>query len=195
MRTETVVYTALSLALVWYLARRLTPAAAAVRLPIPPGAPGSPRALPMPTVSGPKVQDSTLAFLRSREGLRLSPYPDAGGYSIGYGHFLGSRPEPANITTQQAEKWLQQDANAAAIAVAKYVSVPLSQNQFDALVSFVFNLGAQNFAGSTLLDKLNTGDYDGAAEEFDRWVYSGGQVLGGLKTRRAFEKSLFTYGV
>jgi lysozyme len=144
----------------------------------------------MPAVTQ-QIAASTLAFLRAREGYRATAYSDAGGYSIGFGHFLGAKPVPATITLQQAESWLSQDAQKAADAVIKLVRVPLTQNQFDALVSFVYNLGEGALSRSTLLKKLNAGDYAGAAQEFRRWVYSGGTVLAGLVTRRAAERDLF----
>jgi lysozyme len=71
------------------------------------------------------------------------------------------------------------------------VKVPLTQNQFDALVDFVFNVGAHNFEKSTLLIKLNKQDYKGAAEEFPRWNRAAGHVLGGLIRRRGAERTLF----
>jgi lysozyme len=71
------------------------------------------------------------------------------------------------------------------------VHVPLTQNQFDALVSFVFNLGVGNFRTSTLLKKLNAGDNDGAAQEFGRWIHAGGKALPGLVRRREAERALF----
>jgi len=76
-------------------------------------------------------------------------------------------------------------------AVNRYVKVPLTQNQFDALVDFAYNAGTGNLQKSTLLKKLNSGDYEGASKEFDKWVYGGGKKLGGLVTRRAAEKALF----
>jgi lysozyme len=79
----------------------------------------------------------------------------------------------------------------AAENVNQLATVPLTQNQFDALCDFVFNVGAGNFEESTLLRKLNDGDYGGAASEFDRWVHSGQTVLPGLVRRRAAEKALF----
>jgi lysozyme len=138
-----------------------------------------------------KVVVSTLEFLRAREGFRETPYGDAGGYSIGFGHFLGERPTITRVSLPQAESWLRDDAEKAARAVIKLVRVPLNQNQFDALVSFTFNLGEGALQRSTLLKKLNAGDYPGTALEFRRWVYSGGKILTGLVTRRTIERDLF----
>jgi len=149
--------------------------------------------LPSMTVSQPIVTASTLAFLRQREGLRYAPYRDGPGWSIGYGHFLGtslSQPD-TRITLAQAEKWLSEDAQKAASAIKRLVAVPLSQQQFDALVSFVYNIGETDFRNSTLLRKLNSGDVTGAANEFRRWVYQGNTVVAGLMARRSLEKELF----
>ena len=76
-------------------------------------------------------------------------------------------------------------------AVSRYVKVPLNQNQFDALVDFAYNAGAQNFRTSTLLKLLNQGDYATVAGEFDKWVYGGGKKLNGLVKRRDLERQLF----
>ena len=87
--------------------------------------------------------------------------------------------------------FLRQDVAESERAVNQHVHVPLTQHQFDALVSFVFNLGAGNFRTSTLLKKLNARDYDGAAQEFGRWVQAGGKTLPGLVRRREAESALF----
>jgi lysozyme len=76
-------------------------------------------------------------------------------------------------------------------AVLRYVTVPLNQNQFDALVDFAYNAGAQNLRISTLLKLLNQSQYDKAAAEFDKWVKGGGKTLPGLIKRRALERQLF----
>lgn len=97
----------------------------------------------------------------------------------------------AKCTSQQADTWLKEDCLVAELTIGANVKVPLSQNQFDALVSFIFNLGSAKFEGSTLLKKLNAGDYAGAADEFGKWVNAGGRKLAGLVKRRAAEKALF----
>ncbi|EDH9820259.1 TPA_asm: lysozyme, partial [Salmonella enterica subsp. enterica serovar Typhimurium] len=75
--------------------------------------------------------------------------------------------------------------------VSRLVKVKLTQGQFDALVSFAYNLGARTLSSSTLLRKLNSGDYAGAADEFLRWNKAGGKVLNGLTRRREAERALF----
>jgi lysozyme len=91
----------------------------------------------------------------------------------------------------QAAGWLRADAQEAVDAVNRLVTVPLNQSQFDALVDFVFNLGAGAFSTSTLLRLLNGGDYAGAAGQFGRWNKDNGKVVAGLTRRRAAEAKLF----
>jgi lysozyme len=140
------------------------------------------------------ISERGLAIIREFEGLRLHAYPDpaSGGepYTLGYGHTLDVDPGD-NCTLEEAEQWLLDDCADAEVAVLRHVRVPLSQGQLDALISFVFNLGAGNFAKSTLLRKLNAGDYVGAWQEFPRWNKAAGKVMPGLSRRRAAEAKLF----
>ena len=132
-----------------------------------------------------------LDLIKQYEGLRLEAYLcPAGIPTIGYGHTKGVRIGQ-KITKDQAENFLADDFLEAESAVAKQITVPLKWNQLDALASFVFNLGAGKLLGSTLRKKLNAGDYKGAAEEFDKWVFAGGKKLNGLIARRAAERKLF----
>lgn len=125
------------------------------------------------------------------EGLRLQAYLcPAGIPTIGYGHTKGVKLGDT-CTREQAEKWLETDFFTAKQEVKAVVKVPLKENQLDALASFVFNLGARKFSQSTLLKKLNAGDYSGAAAEFDKWVFAGKVKLNGLVKRRASERQLF----
>lgn len=126
------------------------------------------------------------------EGFSPSPYRDAQGWSIGYGHFILPGENLSWIDQAQADELLRKDAAIAVSAVNQMVKVPLSQNQFDALVSFVYNVGTGAFGSSTLLRLLNAGDYSGAASQFDRWNKSQNQVLTALVERRAKERELFT---
>jgi lysozyme len=140
------------------------------------------------------ISERGLAIIREFEGLRLKAYPDpaSGGdpWTIGYGHTLDVEPGDT-CTLEEAEQWLLDDCADAEVAVLKHVRVQLSQGQLDALISFVFNLGAGNFAKSTLLRKLNAGDYVGAWQEFPRWNKAAGKVMPGLSRRRAAEAKLF----
>lgn len=138
-----------------------------------------------------KTGEKGLELIKHFEGLRLGAYQcSADVWTIGYGHTAGVKPGDA-ITTEQADAFLRQDVADSERAVSRFVSVPLTQNQFDALVSFTFNLGSGSLRNSTLLKKLNAGDYSGAAEQLLRWVNAGGKKLPGLVRRREAEKTLF----
>lgn len=133
-----------------------------------------------------------VALIKQFEGLRTCAYLDAAGiWTIGYGHTGADVRSGARIDTAQADRLLRQDLSVAEEAVRALVTVPLAQASFDALASFVFNIGANAFAGSTLLRKLNAGDPEGAAAEFERWRHAGGRVLPGLLRRRIAERTLF----
>lgn len=133
-----------------------------------------------------------LDIIKKSEGLRLEAYlPTPNDVpTIGYGHTKGVRMGQ-RISLAQAEQFLLEDVDWAEDAVNSLVKVRLSQNQFDALVSFVFNVGATAFSKSTLLRLLNAGDYKGAADQFLRWNKQAGKVLRGLDTRRKEERALF----
>lgn len=135
-----------------------------------------------------------LDLITSFEGFYPSWYLDPVGVrTVGYGHT--SERIPAGITVpltrEEALDLLKSDLKGYEAAVRRAVRVPLSQPQFDALVSFTFNVGAGALDGSTLLRRLNAGDLDAAAREFHRWVHGGGRVLPGLVRRRAAEAALF----
>lgn len=136
-----------------------------------------------------------LALIRQFEGLRLKAYPDpaSGGdpWTIGFGHTRGVK-QGDTCTAEQAEQWLIDDAAEAELGVLRATTANLTQGQLDALVSFVFNLGAGAYARSTLCRKINAGDMAGAAREFARWNLGGGKVMPGLVKRRAAEAALFT---
>ncbi len=125
------------------------------------------------------------------EGCRLNAYPDTGGvWTIGYGHTHGVH-QGMTCTPEQAQIWLIKDTQAAADAVNRLVSVLLKQSEFDALVDFVFNLGAGAFARSTMLKDLNAGNLAAAALQFPLWDRDAGRVLAGLLHRRLAEESEF----
>lgn len=147
--------------------------------------------LPHPT-SSMRISAAGLDAIAAREGFSATRYPDATGYSIGYGHFIKageSFAEPMDRAT--ALILLGKDAEIATDAVRAYVEVPLSQNEFDALTSVVYNIGVGAFKNSTLLRLLNAGDYSGAAAQFDRWIKSQGVTLNALIVRRESEKQQF----
>jgi len=146
----------------------------------------------MANVNNLSYSDQGLALTEQFEGLQLTAYQDpVGVWTIGYGH-TGSDVQPGlTITQEQASDLLLQDVAGAVAAVNRLVTIPLTQNQFDALVDFTFNVGQGNLASSTLLRELNAGNTAGAAAQFLVWVYAKGVELPGLVTRRQAEAALF----
>lgn len=146
-----------------------------------------------------QVSDAGIKLIKDFEGFSSKAYPDpkTGGvpWTIGYGTTKYTSGSPVkkgdSITPTQAELYLREDVKKFANSVDALVTAPLKQCQYDALVSFVYNLGATNFRNSTLLKKLNAKDYKGAADEFLRWVSPGSSVEDGLRRRRTAERSLF----
>ncbi|WP_072094152.1 lysozyme [Trabulsiella odontotermitis] len=146
-----------------------------------------------------KISNNGLNLIKKSEGLELEAYPDPGTggapWTIGYGHTGPDVYKGLVWTDVQADKALRQDVARFERDVTNLVTVPLTQNQFDALVDFAFNCGsdidsddiAEGLGDSTLLKKLNAGDYQGAADEFPKWNRSGGRVMPGLVTRRKNE--------
>ncbi len=129
------------------------------------------------------------------EGCNHMAYKDARGtLTIGYGHTAGVLPNMM-ISQDQAEAFLMQDIQNAAATVNKLVKVPLTQAEFDALTDFVFNCGSGNFLCSTLLHKLNAGDYAGCSHEFEKWDRCNGQEVAGLLRRRVAETAEFNAGL
>jgi len=130
-------------------------------------------------------------LIRHFEGCRFDAYLcPAGVWTIGYGHTADVK-EGDSIDQEAAEAFLIEDLEKFEQAVTRLVEVPLTQQQFDALVSWTFNLGAGNLAESTLLRKLNNYQYAEVPEQMMRWVRAGGKVLEGLVKRRAAEAALF----
>ena len=139
-----------------------------------------------------------LAAIRQFEGLRLNLYADAAGYpTIGYGHWIPRGVQaPETCTLEQAEAWLEQDANVACQRVRQLVTVPMTQAQCDALTDFVYNLGGTALANSTMLRYVNAGDWQSAAQQCMLWDHAhvNGQlvVLAGLTVRRQWEATQMT---
>lgn len=138
-----------------------------------------------------KTGNKGIALIKSFEGLKLKAYKcPAGIWTIGYGHTKGVK-EGQVITEDQADKFLTEDLFDAEMAVNEQ-SLSLTQNQFDALVSFTYNLGSGNFQKSTLLKKTKANANDPTIkEEFAKWNKAGGVVLSGLTRRRAAESNLY----
>ena len=132
-----------------------------------------------------------IALIKEFEGLRLKAYQCPGGvWTIGYGHTAGVKPGML-ISKAQAEEYLKADL----ISFERYLNglgLALNQNQFDALVSFIYNVGTGNFSNSTLLRKVRANPQENSImDEFLRWVYSKGRVLPGLQRRRLAEMKLY----
>jgi len=138
------------------------------------------------------ISQAGIDNLKQFEGYREKVYLDSANLpTIGYGHLLKPGEDFKIITREFAEQLLRQDIKTAESAVNKHVTVDLTQNQYDALVSFVYNVGGGAFAKSTLLKKLNSGDYNGAQNELPRWNKAGGKVHQGLANRRQHEQQIF----
>ena len=132
-----------------------------------------------------------LDLIKHFEGCELYAYNcPAGVWTIGYGHTKGVEPG-MQITEQDAEDMLKEELIEYESYINDLVTVGLNQNQFDAMVSWVYNLGAGNLKASTLLKVLNAGDYAGVPEQMLRWNKAGGKVLEGLTRRRQAEADLF----
>ncbi|HHA1886722.1 lysozyme [Enterobacter sp. OLF] len=143
-----------------------------------------------------QISDKGIALIKQFEGCKLTAYQDSVGvWTIGYGWTQPVDGKPIRvgmmIKQETAERLLKTGLVSCENDVSRLVKVGLTQGQFDALVSFTYNLGARSLSTSTLLRKLNAGDYAGAADEFLRWNKAGGKVLNGLTRRREAERALF----
>ena len=138
------------------------------------------------------ISDAGLSLIKSFEGCRLTAYlPTPQDVpTIGYGSTRGVTLGDT-CTQAEADQMLREDCSEAEGCVSMAVDVDLTQHQFDALVSLVFNIGCGAFRGSTLLKLLNAGDFDAAQHQFSRWDKQAGKVLAGLTRRRAAEAALF----
>lgn len=137
------------------------------------------------------INTDGLELIKSFEGFRSSAYKDSVGiWTIGYGHTRGVTSASPDITPEQAEALLAGDLENAELAVEKMIITTLNDNQYAALVSLVYNVGTAPLT-HTLGTLLNSGDYEGAADEFPKWNHAGGVVSNGLVRRRAAERDLF----
>ncbi|KIA79438.1 lysozyme [Chromobacterium amazonense] len=139
-----------------------------------------------------QTSSNGIQLIQQFEGLRLTAYQDSVGvWTIGYGHTGPDVRAGLSISDSQATQLLSQDLRRFEQGVSNLVKVAINQNQFDALISFSYNLGLGNLQSSTLLRLLNQGDYRGAAGQFPLWDKAGGKVLPGLQKRRQAEQALF----
>jgi lysozyme len=133
-----------------------------------------------------------LELTKSFEGLRLTAYHDVAGiWTIGYGHTGADVHEGQTITEFVAEALLRADVAPCVACVNRAVEAPIAQHQFDALVDFAFNAGRGSLLKSTLLQKVNRSDFEGAAVQFGLWTYAGGVQQPGLVRRRKAEAAMF----
>jgi lysozyme len=145
------------------------------------------------------VTDEGLALIKRFEGFSASPYLcPAGWWTIGWGAVRGGRGEPVTaatppVTDEEAEALLRRDICLAERAVLRLISVPLADEQFDALVSFTFNLGSGALQRSTLRLKVNREEHADVSAEFLKWVWGGGRRLPGLMRRRESEAMMYKH--
>lgn len=142
------------------------------------------------------ISANGFALIKESEGFKPTAYLDTGGvWTIGYGTIKypnGNRVKKGDTCTQsEALEWLKNDCVWVDACLDKNVKVNLNQNQFDALASFVYNIGETAFVKSTMLTLINQNSLTSAASQFDRWVFDNGKRIQGLVNRRAREKSLF----
>lgn len=138
-----------------------------------------------------KISQEGIALIKVFEGCKLESYLCAAGvWTIGYGH-TKLVEEGQEITQEEADNILLNDLEIYEEAVLKAVEVPLHQHQFDALVSWTFNLGGANLNASTMLKVINKGEYEDVPAQIKRWNKAGGKVLQGLIRRREAEALLF----
>ena len=143
-----------------------------------------------------QISETGLALIRRFEGFAPAPYRCPAGYwTIGYGHMLADHPDPRRaISRDKAEQLLVQDVRISESAVTALITVSLRQHQFDALVSFTFNLGSGALQRSTLRRRVNAQAHAEVPEQFLRWIYAGGRALPGLLRRRHAEAALYAAG-
>lgn len=142
------------------------------------------------------ISEKGYEIIREFEGFRSTAYRDTGGvWTIGFGTIRypnGVKVKQGDTCTrEQAELWLKSDCLWVNACLDKYVKVKVSQNQFDALASFVYNVGETQFIKSTMLSLINQNNLTAAANQFDRWIFDNGKRIQGLVNRRAKEKALF----
>ena len=139
-----------------------------------------------------KISSTGVDLIKHFESCKLTAYQDSVGiWTIGWGH-TGSVKKGDIWTQGEADNILLNDLDKFEVYVNQYVKVPLTQNQFDALVSWTFNLGPGNLKSSTMLTKLNEKKYDEVPSQLKRWNKAGGKVLRGLERRRNAEAAMFS---
>lgn len=152
-----------------------------------------------------KMDKTGISFLKEVEGIRTEVYSDVAGFpTIGVGHRLspdqttsgkiiinGREKKLSKLTVSDIENLLRNDLKRFENTVNKYVDIEISQNEFNALTSFAFNVGSYAFRKSTLLKRLNEGNRNAVPNEIERWIYAGGKKIKGLINRRQKEIELW----
>ena len=139
-----------------------------------------------------QVTKAGIALIKAFEGFSALPYKDVANlWTVGYGHLIRQSEAFTRVSEQEAEDLLANDLFTAERAVLGLTKVTLTDNQFNALVSFVFNLGSGAYQRSTLRSKINRGEYELSAGEFLKWIWAGGKKIKGLLRRRIAERDLF----
>jgi lysozyme len=140
-----------------------------------------------------QISPTGLVLIKRFEGFSATPYHCPAGYrTIGYGHVITARDGDLNhVTEEKARRLLENDIRLAARAVSRLIATPLMQYQFDALVSFTFNLGSGALQRSRLRMVINRGEHQAAPGEFLCWVYAKGKKLPGLVARRRAEAEMY----
>jgi len=139
-----------------------------------------------------RISQQGIDLIKSFEGCKLKPYKDVVGLlTVGYGHRLADA-DNRDYTQEEVDEFLRSDLERFEHGVLTYVTVPLTQGQFDSLVCFSYNLGLGTLQRSTLRQKILSGDGEGAAKEILRFDKAGGVVVKGLTRRRQAEYRLFT---
>jgi lysozyme len=140
------------------------------------------------------ISQRGISLIVQFEGIKTRAYPDpatgAEPWTIGIGHTGNVQPSEV-CTDDEAMDWLREDCKAVEQAIDELVEPELTQNQRDALISFVFNVGIGNFRNSTMLKLINASNLGAAAQQFQRWNHAAGQVMPGLTERREAEAALF----
>lgn len=143
-----------------------------------------------------QLSDAGVKHLEAEEGYREVPYTDAGGVlTVGYGHTGKDVRAGEKVSLERAQELLRADVSVAEACINKYVTVIQNQHQFDALVSFVYNVGTEAFKKSTLLRTINSGNVEDISNQFMRWVNVAGKRNKGLVNRRAAECRLYHGGI
>lgn len=140
-----------------------------------------------------EIPSKAIEFIKKEEGCILHVYRDWAGYpTIGVGHLVRKGEAfPNEITEEEAEELLRRDLLSTAASIGRLIAVPLTDNQYSALLSFTFNCGGGALQASTLRSRLNRQEYTSASDEFPKWCWAGGKKSKGLYNRRMRERNLF----